>query len=248
MNTEIRNVIEYCNINPGDDLMIHSSYSSIKHLFESPANFLDEMIKYLGNDGTLLIPAFNFNSWTQSHYFDISETPSEMGILTEVSRHRKNGIRTIHPIYSFVVFGKGKVDYLNCKDTEAFGDDSVFSVFHKRNGKILSFGLDFNNTFSFTHYVELKHNATYRRIKSFSGIYIDITGIPALKTFSMYVRATLNHQTHINPALEKLKDLKIITEHIVGTTKIHSVNAADYFNELGKIVQTNPELLYKLKN
>src|SRR5690606_60081 len=121
--------------------MVHSAYSTVKSHFANPNQLLQILLDYLGPEGTLLIPTFNFSSWSTSHYYDILETPSEMGILTEVARDRKDGVRTKHPIYSFMVFGKLKDEFITCDDKEAYGDNSVFSLFHRLDGNMMSIGL-----------------------------------------------------------------------------------------------------------
>ena len=121
-NKEIFNeLLSKGSVLKGDILMLHSSYSPIKTFFDGPSILIAQVLDYLGPEGTLLMPAFNFSSWSNTHYFDIQETPSEMGILTETARIRKNGIRTKHPIYSFIVFGKLQKKFLACDDKEAFG-------------------------------------------------------------------------------------------------------------------------------
>lgn len=232
-------------VKKGDILMVHSSYSTIKNLFSSPDELLQELLDYLGSDGTLLIPAFNFNSWPNTHYFDILETPSEMGILTEFARMRKDGIRTKHPIYSFIVFGKLKDEFANCNDPEAFGNDSVFSLFYKLDGNIMSIGLSFNSSFSLHHFVELKAGIQYRRIKEFSGIYVDWDRIPKLKTYSMFVRSNIKYKTIISPGLDILQAKGIIQGYYINETKVDFCRAQVYFDNVFEMVQKTPELFYQ---
>src|ERR1700679_3715499 len=59
---------------------------------------LDSFLEALGPDGTLLLPLFNFD-FTTGVAFDIRNTPSQMGALTEAGRRRPGAVRTGHPIY-----------------------------------------------------------------------------------------------------------------------------------------------------
>jgi aminoglycoside 3-N-acetyltransferase len=229
----------------GDLLLIHSSFSPIKMFFESPMVFLEEVLNYLGPEGTLLIPTFNFTSWTGSHYFDILETPSEMGIVTEIARIRKDGRRTKHPIYSFMVFGKLQKEFMACDDQEAFGNNSIFALFHKLNGHIMSVALNFNSSFSLQHYVEIKAGITYRRIKEFSGIYIDTDRTPRLKSYSMFVRAQSNFITNVTPGLEILQRNGIIRDVYFNGIKIDFCRENDFYNNVYRMVISNPELFYE---
>ncbi len=238
-------LLEKGNVTKGDVLIIHSAYSSVKQYFKSPNDLLQEVLDYLGPEGTLLIPTFNFTSWSNSHYYDIVETPSEMGILTEIARMRKDGVRTKHPIYSFMVFGKLKDEFEKCEDKEAFGENSVFSLFHKMNGNIMSIGLDFNSSFTLVHYVELKAGITYRRVKDFSGIYIDSDRLPQLKTYSMLVRATLKINTMVTPALEILQERKVIKNVYFNDLKVDFSRANDFYDHVLPLVHEKPELFHQ---
>jgi len=244
-NSSIKSLLTNAGVAAGDILMVHSAYSTIKHCFSHPKDLLKDLLDYLGPEGTLLIPTFNFSSWTSGHYFDIFETPSEMGILTETARVMSEGKRTKHPIYSFMVFGKLQNDFCQCDDKEAFGDDSVFAMFYKLNGHILSIGLSFNSSFSLHHYVELKAGITYRRIKDFSGIYVGEDRTPHLKTYSMFVRASLQHKTIISPGLEILQKEGIIPFINFNGTKIDFCRAKTYYKYVFKMVQDQPHLFHQ---
>lgn len=232
-------------VKPGDILMLHSSYSSIKNFFDGPESVVECLLSYLGPEGTLLIPTFNFSSWSNSHYFDIDETPSEMGVLTEFARLRRDSKRTSHPIYSFAVFGKLQDQFLSCQDIEAYGDNSVFALFHKLNGNIMSIGLSFDSSFSLHHYVELKAGITYRRIKEFSGIYVDSDRLPELKTYSMFVRASPKNKTIISPGLEILQKNGIIIDTYFHQVKIDFCRAHSYYENIFPMVTANPELFHQ---
>mgnify|MGYP001117358895 CR=1 FL=1 len=61
----------------------------------------------------------------------VSEMPVGHKQFTEIAREREGVVRTPHPIYSFAVFGQHAREYERCDDIEAFGENSVFSLFHK---------------------------------------------------------------------------------------------------------------------
>ena len=58
------------------------------------------------------IPLFNFN-FTSGSTFDIRNTPSQMGSLTEYVRKITKSARSSHPVYSFCALGK-YADQINC--------------------------------------------------------------------------------------------------------------------------------------
>lgn len=234
------------NIKRGDTIMVHTSYKSLGGVVGGAETVIDALLKLVGDKGSVLFSTFNFQSWTESHYFDIKETPSKMGMITEMARLRPEARRTPHPIYSFAALGARAQEFAECDDREAYGPRSVFARFHELNGKILSIGLDFNNTFSIHHYVEYNVGCDYRRTKDFSGIYVGADRKPRLETYSMYVRKDDRVKTMITPAMNELLEKGFIREFEVGLAKVHTADAQTFFEEMAKVVRQNPEKLHYL--
>ena len=124
-------------LTPPRVIMVHSSYKSLGNVEGGAEAVIDALLEWVGPDGTVLFPNFNFDSWTENHYYDVIETPSRMGIIGELARLRPEAVRTPHPIYSFAVMGNRKDDFGACNDMEAYGPNSVFALFHKLNGVIV---------------------------------------------------------------------------------------------------------------
>jgi len=231
-------------IRAGDTVMVHTSYRSLGGVEGGAEMVIDVLSELVGPSGTLLFPAFNFQSWTETHYFDILETPSKMGMITELARLRPGSLRTPHPIYSFSVIGPRAREFAGTEDREAYGPNSAFARFHKSNGTILSIGLDFNNTFSMHHYVEYNTGCDYRRVKEFSGVYVGYDREPRVKTYSMFVRRDERVKTYIVPGMEDLLAAGVIKEVRVGAAKVHSAGAKEFFDSMSVIVREHPEKLH----
>jgi aminoglycoside 3-N-acetyltransferase len=88
------------NVKKGGTIVVHTSYKSLGGVEGGADTVIDVMRELVGPSGTVLFPAFNFQSWTETHYFDVTETPSKMGMITELARLRPDAKRTPHPIYS----------------------------------------------------------------------------------------------------------------------------------------------------
>ena len=228
-------------------ILVHSSYKSLGSIDGGADTVIEALLAWVGPEGTVLLPNFNFQSWTESHYFDVLETPSHMGIIGELGRLRSDALRTPHPIYSFAVLGKRKDDFAACEDMEAYGPNSVFSLFHELNGQNVSIGLHWNSTFSMVHYVEYRNGCGYRREKRFSGIYVGYEREPMIKTFSMFVRKDARVITDIVPAMDELSDAGIVKDVTVGDAKIHYCPAEEFFDNVSVFVRENPEKLHKFE-
>jgi len=232
------------NLKKGETIIVHTSYKSLGGVEGGADTVIDVMCELVGREGTVLFPAFNFQSWTENHYFDVKETPSKMGAITEQARLRPNALRTPHPIYSFSALGARAEEFSKSEDVEAYGPNSAFALFHKINGTIVSIGLDFNSTFSMHHYIEYNVGCNYRRIKEFSGIYVGYDRVPKLKMHSMFVRNDDTVKTYINPGMNELLAAGIIKEVQVGAAKIHFATANDFYDNMSVIVREHPEKLH----
>jgi aminoglycoside 3-N-acetyltransferase len=229
-------------------VLVHSSYKSLGGIDGGADAVIDALLAWVGPEGTVLLPNFNFQSWTENHYFDVRETPSHMGIIGELGRLRADALRTPHPIYSFAALGKRKEEFAACNDVEAYGPNSVYALFHKLNGQNVSIGLEWNSTFSMIHYVEHNTGCDYRRVKKFSGIYVGYDDDPKIKTYSMFVRKDGHVTTDVVPGMDELFDAGIIKAALVGDALVHYCPANDYFTHMSVIVREHPEKLHKIKN
>lgn len=242
---ELRNGFLATGIKKGDVLMVHSNYGSLRGVDGGPDEVIDTLIDLVGEEGTLLIPTFNFTAWSNEHYFDCIETASEMGVITEYARARTSFKRTVHPIYSFVVYGKKQEDFLACIDKEAFGPNSVFALFHQCKGLILSIGLGYNDSYTMVHYAEKIMNVDYRRIKEFSGIYIGYDRVPKLSTYTMFVRATQKIKTDGTKGLSLMEEIGIIKNIKIGNANVGYARAEDFHNSMLSILKDHPEYFHK---
>ncbi|MBS4219838.1 AAC(3) family N-acetyltransferase [Bacillus sp. FJAT-49711] len=142
-------------INSKGTLLVHSSYKKIGPVAGRADTVLDAFQEYM-KDGLLVFPT---HSWsyinTENPIFSVNDSPSCVGILTELFRKRRNVSRSAHPTHSVAALGK---------DAEAFtsGDeycktpcarDSAWGRLLDRNAQILLVGVDLTKN-TFIHGIE----------------------------------------------------------------------------------------------
>lgn len=178
----------------GDLVLVHSSLKRLLFKLKdefgeliSPKLIYDSLIKTLGENGTLILPLYNFD-FPNTKYFNFNETPSQMGALTEIGRNQTNAVRTGHPIYSFSVIGKLSNEFEGINNKSGYGKDSPFAKIKELNGKIAIIGLTDQNSMTSYHFVEEQNLVDYRYFKDFTGKYIDKNGNESIKTYSLFVR------------------------------------------------------------
>lgn len=138
--------------------------------------------------GTLLFPVFSW-AWCRGNGFDYHHTKGEVGSLSNwVMENRTEFVRTRHPIYSFMVWGKD-AEYLKAMNNQdAWSHASPFYYLHTNHAKQMLFDIDAVQGFTYGHYVEQEIAVPYRHPKYFFGEYTDENGIKETRMYSMYVR------------------------------------------------------------
>ena len=187
---DLKNEWRKAGIARGDTVLIHSNIArTIRRFSKDRSNrpdigvFLKSFLDAVGTSGTVLIPLFNFG-FSTGEPFDIKNTPSKMGNLTETARLHPDAVRTGHPIYSFAAIGAKSDQFKNVNNKSAYGEDSPFAILRQLNGKIASLDLDDQNSMTFYHHVEEMNNVSYRYMKTFEQPYTSWGGTTELKKYS----------------------------------------------------------------
>jgi aminoglycoside 3-N-acetyltransferase len=182
----------------GDLVLVHASLERLTRAVEkkfgemvTPQMVYDSLLMAIGEEGTLMLPQFNFD-FGETKFFDIRETPSQMGDLTEIGRKDPKAIRTGHPAYSFSVRGKLAHEFEGIDNESGYGKDSPFAKLHELGGKIAMIGLKDRNSQTSSHYVEEEMQVDFRCYKEFPGVYVDKDGNMSQRTYRLYVRDTEN--------------------------------------------------------
>lgn len=149
--------------------------------------FLDTLKELVGEEGTLLIPTFNWD-FCKGIAFDYCKTACKTGALGNCALNRQDFTRTKHPIYSFAVWGKDKDLLVSMDEPNSFGKNSIFDYMYDNNAKALVIGLDAMDGLTFMHHVEQMVGVPYRFEKTFTADYTDASGETTKKSYTMYVR------------------------------------------------------------
>lgn len=162
-------------------------FSDVNQLSFNADLLIDELKSIVGINGTVMIRAFAW-SFCKGLTFNVRETPSEVGVLGNIAMKRNDFIRTSHPLYSWMVWGKYQNELCNLNYTDGLGEDSIFAFLEKNKSHQLLIGKQQIAGLTIGHYVEQKMQVPYRCRKYFEGEYIDREGIVSHRRYSMYVR------------------------------------------------------------
>lgn len=192
---ELKNKFRQNNIHNGATICIFSDItsfgipSSLKtHVRKRGARFLldsyiDTFKTVVGKAGLIVMPTFTYSA-TKKEIFDVDNTPSTVGTLTEYFR-KQNGVkRSTHPVFSFAAWGKTVSSFLKLDNFDCFGKGSIFDKLYNLNANYVLFGVDIQHGASFIYYSEEKLRVYYRYFKNFPAVIKD--GKKTLKTTVRY--------------------------------------------------------------
>jgi aminoglycoside 3-N-acetyltransferase len=148
--------------------LINIGLSSKVNFLELPKIIFNQLFKKIGPNGTIVVPSHTFFLTKDRGVFDLKNTSSESGSLSNYIIKKKNTIRQIHPYSSCSAIGT-KAKYICSNNTKhAYGPDSPFERMIKLNTKFISIGLPINENCSQVHHAEFNMGVPYRYTKEFS--------------------------------------------------------------------------------
>jgi aminoglycoside N3'-acetyltransferase len=154
---ELLKILRDSGIQEGDILFVQCSFNDLYTFSGNPLSLLQVFRNLVGQTGTLLMPAFTTNTFSEpSRLFDPDLEPTYTGLVNELFRRSPGVIRSLHPRHS--ICGEGPLAFTllanheNC--VRADGPDSPFDRLRKYDrAKILTLGLP-PAFVSFLHWVE----------------------------------------------------------------------------------------------
>jgi aminoglycoside 3-N-acetyltransferase len=240
-------------LSSGDCVLIHSDILRTVMLnpgMITPQLILESFLEAVGPAGTVLFPLFNFD-FTKGVPFDIRNTPSQMGALTEAARLRPDAVRTGHPIYSFAVIGSKSAKFEGVDNFSGYAENSPFGILRELDGKIAVLDLPDQHSMTFYHHVEEVHKVEYRYHKTFTGSYTDISGSTEQRTYGLYVRdIERGVLTHINPTGELMWEAGLYSgDRAKEGSGLRVISARKMYDFVSKIIVSGKAkgLLYRLE-
>lgn len=131
----------------GDGVFVHSAMSAFGEIEGGPPTVVAALEEVLGPAGLIVMPAFPLTAGGLEHLarnpvFDVRETPSRMGAITEYFRKLPGVFRSDHPTHSVAARGPGAEELVaGHADAETpFGAGTPFARMIERGVKQVWFG------------------------------------------------------------------------------------------------------------
>lgn len=234
----ICNLLEEVGVRAGDDICVHSSLVKLGRPLVNAEVLLGTIVaalrEVIGEKGTLLMPTFTY-SYCENKVYDVRNSKSTMGMLTEYYRHLPDVERTLDPIFSFAVSGYHQAEYLACPYDSCFGPNCVYARLKQNQGRIVIFGSDMTG-YTFLHYVEEQERAPYRYFKTFTGTTIDYSGKSQQTSIEYYVRK-LEIPSILVDSNEILLERNMMTRVPMGGGYLCSMTCCDFYEVIKDMLQ-----------
>jgi aminoglycoside 3-N-acetyltransferase len=105
-------VLRDAGLRPGDAALVQSKMSAFGTIEGGPQTVIDAFDQVLGADGLIAMPAFPLDRPALDYLrgdpvFDLRNTPSRMGAVSELFRSSPGTVRSLHPTHSVCARGPG---------------------------------------------------------------------------------------------------------------------------------------------
>jgi len=243
--SDVTNALRSLGVAPGSVVFVHPDAIVAAQFPPMPnEERLDLLIgaidAAIGPAGTLLMPAFSY-SFTKGQPFDVCNTPSAVGMVTERFRTRPGVCRSADPIFSVACRGPLAQELCGLQITECFGSESVFAALHRLNAHLIDLGCSLSQGGTFVHYVETAHGVDYRYKKTFSGTVVLPSGQANDCSVIYNVRdLARNSNGDLRRLQNRLAEDGKLRSADVGRVRILAVTADDLFSTAWKMLDEDP--------
>lgn len=148
-------------IQPGDHLMVHASLSKMGFIEGGAETVVKVLKETVGEEGMILMPTspiarLQLDYVSDNPLFDVLNTPSAMGNISEVFRTSDGVVRSYHPTEPVAAWGAKAYEYIKDHTTRntPYHWDSPYGKLIQHGGKILYIGVTLDNAGTHLHILE----------------------------------------------------------------------------------------------
>lgn len=134
------NILKEIGLSRGDIVMVHSSWRYFYNFEGTPEDLIGIIREIIGDEGTILMPSYG----PDRTYFDVSNTPSSAGVVSEVFRRYPNVFRSACTHFSISAQGPIAEDLTKDHFNSEYGFDCnspYYKLAQLGQSKVLFIGL-----------------------------------------------------------------------------------------------------------
>lgn len=125
--------------------------------------YLEAIFERIGNQGTLVVPAYSRQVGKYGVPYIHEETPTLSGLFNEYVRRQPGAVRSFHPVFSLAAIGRRAEEICGRVDTSGFGAGSAYGHLFRLDAKALCLGFEYESGHIVTgaHFVETTYGVPY---------------------------------------------------------------------------------------
>lgn len=130
-------------LKPGSVVIVHCAMNNFYNYQGTVDEIIDEILRAIGPEGTLCMPAFPYDKYNVDKVFDVRTEKTAAGLLAETFRKRPGVKRSLNQLHSVCALGP-KAEYIVSEhhlSRTCFDEHSPFYKIYKLRGMSVSLGL-----------------------------------------------------------------------------------------------------------
>jgi aminoglycoside N3'-acetyltransferase/malonyl CoA-acyl carrier protein transacylase len=243
--SQLEEKLREIGLTDADTVYMHSAFKAFNGFSGGPQSIIDCILNVIGDSGNLLMVSMPYAGFTVDYLkagktFNITNTESSMGIITEIFRRKKGVLRSLNPAHPVLAFGPDAEWIISDHEKTMYscGKGSPFEKILELNAKAIFFDVPFGKM-TFFHFLEDKFKDC-SPIKLYDDEPLECTVIDSngdemgVKTYVCSTEARVNRSVRI---LEReLKNGKLMKTDRIGNTKLILVNLNDVVGSAQELV------------
>ena len=229
------------NIDAKGTILVHSSMKSIGKV-EGGADTVLEAFSEFMQEGLLVFPTHTWAHINEEQpKFYVDETPTNIGILTELFRNYPNVVRSLHPTHSVAALGQDAEEFIAGDEQfdTPIARGSSWGKLLDREAKILLVGVDFTKN-TFIHGIEEWMDIPNRLTDHHEAL---VTVLPDGTEIPVPSRRHVSHYSFYYWKVEDLLAEKGAIEFAeLGDAKVYVCDTVKMTQSISKMLEIDPEL------
>ncbi len=230
---------------PGAAVLVHSSLKSFGYVEGGAETVIAALTEAL-DGGTLVLPTLSFRQVSEAApVFDVQNTPSDTGLITETFRRQPGVLRSRHIFSSAAARGPDAAHIAGGHLDTPAGPDSPYWRVMERGGYVLFLGAGFGSNTVF-HCAEEAVEPDYLRYAVIPGArVIQADGSIMVHDFRRYncsqtgiIRYLINME-----AVYRAKNA--VRDAVIGESRVMLISAADNFEIACELLRRDPGFILK---
>jgi aminoglycoside 3-N-acetyltransferase len=225
---DIQKGLEVLEVPNDKPVLVHSSLSGLGYLPSGPQTLLEGILTHLGPQGNIVLPTHSWNLMNRGlRIFDVRETPSCVGAVTEWFRKQPGVVRSLHPTHSVAAMGPlSKMITKGHQDAVApCGEGSPYARLLELDATILFLGAPLDTNTSY-HCCEGLVGVPYLlQEETVDFVLVDNNGCSSTKQFFLHRSGVPRNLVGMNEGLEQRM---ILAKTKIGRGLIQSIRGRGF--------------------